>query len=404
MAALHFVQCNMAELCHHCSELVIRFGLQIAGGELAGYLDTVSKDIARWRAAGLIDEATAAALVADAEQHHRRRFSFGTVLAILAAVLLAAALLLLVAANWEAIPRLVRVAGIFAVILVGYAGGAVLQGRGHSAFAEGLWIIAAVAFGCGIALVGQMYHLSGDEKDALFVWALGTALAAAALRSGPLTAGTVLLAGSWMLAVAMGGGPGRSVPLEFPLYAAVLWAVSVWTASIASRHLILLSLMLYAALLYLDDEALVVPALLAAVSAGAFAFGHFQPRLADRLTRLGGGLMVQGLLGFIAGMSIIQVELHEGSYFVAIAAVTFAGIVGALLMAGRDSRALRWLAYAGFIFELGFVYLTLLGTMLGTAGFFFAGGISLALLAWFISRIERRMAASTGDAGSGAGA
>lgn len=369
---------------------------------MAGYLDRVGRDIARWRAAGLIDEATASALVADAAQHHRRGFSFGSVLAILAAVLLAAALLLLVAANWEAIPRLVRVAGIFAVILAGYAGGAVLQGRGYSAIAEGLWIVAAVAFGGGIALVGQMYHLSGDEKDALFVWALGTALAAAALRSGPLTAGTVLLAGAWMLAVAVDGGPGRSVPLEFPLYAAVLWAVSVWTASIAARHLILLSLMLFAALLYLDDEALVVPILLAAVSAGAFAFGHFRPSLADRLTGLGGGLMVQGLLGFIAGMSIVQLELHDGPYFIVVAVVVFAGVVAALLMAGRDSRALRWLAYAGFIFELGFVYLTLLGTMLGTAGFFFAGGISLALLAWFISRIEKRLAASGGDAGAGA--
>ena len=80
---------------------------------MAGYLDTVSKDIARWRAAGLIDEATATALSADAAAHHRRSFSFGGILAILAAALFGAALLLLVAANWEAIPRLVRVAGIF---------------------------------------------------------------------------------------------------------------------------------------------------------------------------------------------------------------------------------------------------------------------------------------------------
>lgn len=371
---------------------------------MAGYLDTVSKDIARWRAAGLIDEATAAALSADAAAHHRRSFSFGGILAILAAALFGAALLLLVAANWEAIPRLVRVAGIFIVILAGYTGGAILKGRDHAALAEGLWIVAAVAFGGGIALIGQMYHLSGDEADALFVWALGTALAAAALRSGPLTAGAVLLAGAWMVYIAVEGGLGTYVPLEYPLYAAVLWALSLWTASVSARHLILLSLMLFTSLLYLEDEVLVAPVLLVAASAAVFVFAWLRPQIAERLTGLGSGLAVESLLGFFVGVWIMQAELSEGPYFLLLAAVMFAGLVAALLMAGRDSRVLRWLAYAGFILELGFVYLTLFDTMLDTAGFFFAAGISLAILAWFISRIEKRLSEHGDAIGAGEGA
>lgn len=367
---------------------------------MAGYLDKIGKDIARWRASGLIDAATATALEADARAHHGAGISFGSILMILAATLFGAALLLAIAANWEAIPRLVRVGGIFAVLIVGYAGGAFAKGRGHNAIAEGLWLVAAVAFGGGIALIGQMYHLSGDEAGALFVWALGTAFAAAGLRSGPLTAGAVLLAASWMAFVFGDGGPGRDIPVGYLVFAAALWAISLWTASVAARHLILLSLMLFVVLLYVEDELLFVPMLLAVLSVAIVVIASQWPALADRVSGLGSGLAAQGLLGFIAGMSIVQAELYEGPYFLPVAVIVFAGIVGALLLAGRDNRALRWLAYAGFIFELGFVYLTLLDTMLGTAGFFFMAGVLLALLAWLISRVEKRLAAP--EAGEGA--
>jgi len=354
---------------------------------MAGYLTTLRKDIARWQAEGLLDERTAAALLRDAE-NRPGGISFGSILAILAAVLLSAALLLLIAANWEAFPRLFRVGLIFAGIAVGYVGGAWLKLRDHAAFGEALWLIAAAAFGAGIALIAQMYHLSGDEMQALLIWCGGTTLAAVALRSHPLTVGAVLLAGAWLV-MTLDGGAG--VPLTYLLIAAGLWAVSLWTGSVAARHLILLSLMLYAILFYLDGETLVAPVALVLASAVAFAFAVQFPDRSEEIFKLGGGLPVQGLLGFIAGMSVIQFELYEESEFTLVAVIVFVGVVGALVLAGRESRMLRWLAYAGFIWELGFVYLVLLGSMLGTAGFFFAAGIVLAAVAWAISRIEKRM-------------
>lgn len=356
---------------------------------MAGYLTTLRKDIARWQAAGLIDERTASALLHDAE-NRPGGISFGSILAILAAVLLAAALLLLIAANWESFPRLFRVGLIFAAIILGYVGGAWLKLRGQGAFGEALWLLAATAFGAGIALIAQMYHLSGEEAQAVLLWCGGVALAAVALRSHPLTAGAVLLAAAWLL-MAMDSHGQEAVPLGYLPLAAALWAVSLWTRSVASRHLILLSLMLYAVLFYLEGETLVAPIALVLVSTAAFAFAIQLPDLSESVLKLDGGLPVQGLLGFIAGMSVVQFELYEEPEFLYVAIVVFAGMIGALVLAGRDSRMLRWLAYAGFIWELGFVYLVLLGSMLGTAGFFFVAGIVLAAIAWTISRIERRM-------------
>ncbi|TIX21273.1 MAG: DUF2157 domain-containing protein, partial [Mesorhizobium sp.] len=142
---------------------------------MAGYAKRVRADIARWREIGLIDPATAEALACDVAANERASLSFGSILAMMAALLFSAAILIFVAANWEAFPRLVRVAALFAVILAGYVGGAVLKTRDHAAIGEALWIVAAAAFGGSIALIGQMYHLSGDEASALVTWCVGTA-------------------------------------------------------------------------------------------------------------------------------------------------------------------------------------------------------------------------------------
>ncbi|RUT97968.1 DUF2157 domain-containing protein, partial [Mesorhizobium sp. USDA-HM6] len=84
---------------------------------MAGYATKVRTDIARWRDAGLIDAATADALTSDVAANERSSLSFGSILAMMAALLFCAAILIFVAANWEAIPRLARVAALFAVIL-----------------------------------------------------------------------------------------------------------------------------------------------------------------------------------------------------------------------------------------------------------------------------------------------
>ena len=48
------------------------------------------------------------------------------------------------------------------------------QLRGNGAAAEAAWLVAAAGFGGGIALIGQMYHLSGDELAAILTWCAGT--------------------------------------------------------------------------------------------------------------------------------------------------------------------------------------------------------------------------------------
>jgi uncharacterized membrane protein len=61
------------------------------------------------------------------------------------------------------------------------------------------------------------------------------------------------------------------------------------------------------------------------------------------------------------------------------------------VLAGRQSRGLRWIAYLGFAFELCLIYAVTMETMLGTAGFFLLAALVLGILAFAIIRIEKRM-------------
>ncbi|TIP47465.1 MAG: DUF2157 domain-containing protein, partial [Mesorhizobium sp.] len=144
---------------------------------------------------------------------------------------------------------------------------------------------------------------------------------------------------------------------------------------------------------------------LAIVSALLFAASVFAGDPIDRTLQLGGRLPLHALLGFLTGMAIIQFELaDESAYnsgFAVASIVALASIVAAIMLAGRESRGLRWLAYTGFAFELAIIYSVTLRSMLDTAGFFLAAAVLLGILALIIIRIEKRMKA---PAGTGAAA
>jgi len=234
--------------------------------------------------------------------------------------------------------------------------------------------------------------MSGDEASALVTWSIGIGLAAAVLRSGPLNIAAVGIAAAWLVLWFTDYLRGDAFPYYFIVLAAALWLVSYWTMSAAARHLILLSVILYASMLVIDHDVIPVALPMAAVSAALFAAPVFVPGPVERVTRLDGAFVIHCLLGFFIAMVMLQLEVSdETAWFGLAAVVTFAGIVAAVLLAGRESRGLRWLAYAAFSLELAIVYVNTLGTMLGTAGLFFASGIVLALIAFVIIRVEKRL-------------
>lgn len=356
---------------------------------MAGYVERVKKDIARWAVDGLIDEQTAERLAGDIEAQARSRISFPMIFAMMSAALVGAAVLLLVAANWEAIPRLVRVVLLMAVILGFYVGGAMLKLRDHPAFGEAAWLVAAIAFGGSIALVAQMYHMSGEEADAILTWFAGAILAAILLRSGPLTVGAVLLSGVWLVMAAELFVRADAIPYLWLPLGVGLWAASLWTGSRPARHLLSLVLLLFTWVAFFNTETLLYPTLVLVLAGSLFAVERLAPPIAANVG-LGARPSLHGLIHFLSGMAMLHVLYFDDGLHFLLVLLTLAGVAGALLIAGRDNRGLRWLAYAAFAVELCYVYLVLLGTMLDTAGVLLLAGLGLALLAWVVRRFEQR--------------
>lgn len=168
----------------------------------AGQQRWLEAEIAAWEAEGLISGEQARALLAryrarrDAGQHGRL---VGT-LAVLGAVLVGVGVILFFAANWERIPKFVRVAAILAAMTASYAGGFELSaGRRYPRAGRALILLGALLFGAGIWLIAQIFHLEAHYPNGLLYWAGGALLTALAARSTPAAILGAVLLGAWTL-------------------------------------------------------------------------------------------------------------------------------------------------------------------------------------------------------------
>jgi uncharacterized membrane protein len=108
------------------------------------------------------------------ERYPRRATGWLTAAYVLiGGVLAVAGVSLLIASNWQAIPALVKLAGVLALLVCGTVVG--VEGR-HRNWHRGIWecgfLVAAVGPLLGLMLVSQIFHLSGNVADLLAVWAL----------------------------------------------------------------------------------------------------------------------------------------------------------------------------------------------------------------------------------------
>jgi hypothetical protein len=162
--------------------------------------DPVGRAIDGWLEAGLIDEPTAERLrdheSAARPVHTSRlaRVAFG-----LGGLLLAAGIFLFVAANWQEISPWSRFAVVLAMVAALHVGAA-FGARFSAALATTLHAAGTAALGAGIFLAGQIFNLQADWPDAILLWALGAALAAALLRDWPQVLWVAILGPAWLCA------------------------------------------------------------------------------------------------------------------------------------------------------------------------------------------------------------
>ena len=366
------------------------------------YRGRLERDLSLWVGKGLLGQETAGTLLAEYDSRPAS-FSLGRVLMALAAVLLAAAILLVVASNWEAIPRLIRVGVILALIWVVHLAAARMLARGASAAASGLLIIGAMSFGGAISLVGQMYHLSGDEQTVMYLWFAIATISAILFRSGAVAVVAGFL--SWAsFAVYLENYDTHWIGLDpwmAPVMAAIVIGLVRYTGAERARHLAYLLLIGWLAWLYTLYEEIAVALAFAIGGMVAFVLTALPTRSVASLVRSAGAAPAfYSFLVAAIGFLLLHIEIEDGWRLVVLGVATLAASVLAIALHGRDNGAVRYLAYTTFAAEMLYLASVTVGSILGTSSLFLFSGLVVALVAWIVIRLERRFSANAQGEGA----
>ncbi|THV25327.1 DUF2157 domain-containing protein [Peteryoungia ipomoeae] len=365
------------------------------------YRGRLKRDLENWADRGFLDQAQAARLLADYDSRGGN-FSLGGVLGLLAAVLLAAALLMLVAANWELIPRPARVIGIFVLIWACNVAGWLAHKRGATLVSAGALILAAASFGGGIAMIGQMYHLSGDAFSALFLWMAVTMGSAWLFGSGPLSgfAGLLAIAAFWTGLEDLGWSPEQQGLWAFwsPVAALAIGWLATATGAGRAKHFAWFLGFQWIWWYWLIDGDPGVGAGVAIASAGVF-LAVAMPSRAQAVfqSQLGPSATFYPLLVALSALGSLHVTA-SGPLATAIVAVAILSLcIAAIALEGRGNGAVRYLAYAAFAAEILYLSYETIDSMLGTAAFFLLAGFIVAVIAFVVVRLERRFSSVPGQ-------
>ncbi len=133
------------------------------------------KDIAELVKAGVISQETAN----DIQKYYDQKGSAAPnrlfiVFGVLGAILVGLGIILILAHNWDELPRWTKTIFAFVPLIVGQilSGFTLLKKAGSVAWRESSAVLLFFGIGASIALVAQIYNLSGDLSSFLLTWML----------------------------------------------------------------------------------------------------------------------------------------------------------------------------------------------------------------------------------------
>ncbi len=174
-----------------------------------------------------------------------------TIIGALGAVLIGVGVILFVGSNWQGVPAGLKLAMLIALVAAAYGAGWALRYRAaYPRLGGSLMVLGSFAYGAGIFLVGQAYHMPLDDPNLMLLWLLPLPPIAYLTRSGA------------MLLLAIGVG-----------YGALGYRIAAWVD--------------------VGQTPFVVPAVYLAIGAALLAVGYAHERV-PRLEALAGPYRVAG--------------------------------------------------------------------------------------------------------------
>jgi uncharacterized membrane protein len=152
-----------------------------------------------WVRLGLVSEQQAQA-IRDRHPTAANAPAWGTIVfSSLGAVIAGLGIILLFAYNWEAIPRVAKLALVLGVLAATHATGLALSSGAprRRNLGIGVSLLATMLFGAGIWVVAQIYHIDEHYPNGFLVWSLGALAMAWAQPSVPQGILAAVLIAAW---------------------------------------------------------------------------------------------------------------------------------------------------------------------------------------------------------------
>lgn len=165
------------------------------------FVSRLRKELPDWIEKGWVTPSGEAAIIGAAEA----RAAQGTrvvpvALAVIGALTLGAGIILFFAANWDAIPKIVKLIVLFGAMWIAYAiAGRGLSGSAQSSrvIAQAMLLLGIILFGANIHLIAQIYHIDAHYPNGILMWALGALVLVWAVPSQPVAVAGIALATLW---------------------------------------------------------------------------------------------------------------------------------------------------------------------------------------------------------------
>ena len=158
------------------------------------------EEIPKWQEKGLIDASTAQKIASmyDVDlQKNSDKKSF--VLELIAYLFLSLAFITFIGANWDEIPRFVRLILVVVVVVAVNVAGFYFAQKQKQDQATGLFFLGNFCYGGAIALIAQIYHLGEHIPNGILLWAIGSLMLAVAVQKSILVAQSLVIALIWFL-------------------------------------------------------------------------------------------------------------------------------------------------------------------------------------------------------------
>jgi len=162
-----------------------------------GFARRLRREMPQWVEAGLVAPEKAPLILEQVAAASQRR-SLASMFAILGAILIGIGVITFFAANWQAMPKIIKLLALFGGMWAAFAAAAwSLRHEARSWLSESMLLLGVLLFGANIMLIAQIYHIDAHYPDGVFVWSLGALLVAWLLVSPTVFVAGLMLAMLW---------------------------------------------------------------------------------------------------------------------------------------------------------------------------------------------------------------